>query len=285
MEGKRMTTAIADHAAEVERGERFEFGRNWSRFLRALHPRRIERAEASLEDMLGPGSLAGRSFLDVGCGSGLFSLAAHRLGARVHSFDYDPESVACAAELRRRYAPGGAWHVEPGSALDARYIESLGEFDVVYAWGVLHHTGRMWDALACVTRAVAPGGRLFLAIYNACGEESERWRRRKKRYCELPRAVQPVYAAAAVLPYELKAAGRALLDGRPGDYVRSWTRYEQCRGMSRWRDVVDWVGGYPYDVASIDDIVDFYHERGFAPERVVPTGGLGCNEFVFRRQP
>src|SRR5215510_1899574 len=105
---------------EVARGERFEFGKNWRRFLEGVRDEQIVTAESSLKRMLGVDSLAGLSFLDIGSGSGLFSLAARRLGARVHSFDYDPQSVACAAELRHRYFPGdGGWVVEKGSALDA----------------------------------------------------------------------------------------------------------------------------------------------------------------------
>ena len=136
------------HAGEVSRGERFEFGKNWSRFLSLLNDERIAAAQNSLKHMLGVEDLRGKSFLDIGSGSGLFSLVARRLGARVHSFDYDPHSVACTKELRRRYFPGDAeWTVEGGSALDADYLKSLGEFDVVYSWGVLHHTGQMWQAL------------------------------------------------------------------------------------------------------------------------------------------
>ncbi|HEX8686718.1 MAG TPA: 50S ribosomal protein L11 methyltransferase, partial [Pyrinomonadaceae bacterium] len=122
---------MSAHAIEVSRGERFEFGENWSRFLAVLDDERIGKAEESLRAMLEVESLAGRSFLDIGSGSGLFSLAARRLGARVHSFDYDPRSVACARELRRRYFPEDpAWVVEEGSALDADYVRSLGLFDV-----------------------------------------------------------------------------------------------------------------------------------------------------------
>src|SRR6185295_10447431 len=102
----------------------------------------------SLLTMLKERSLEGRRFLDIGSGSGLFSLAARRLGASVHSFDLDPESVRCALELRRRFCPADAdWRIEQASALDRRYLAALGEFDVVYSWGVLHHTGQMRDAL------------------------------------------------------------------------------------------------------------------------------------------
>src|SRR5271154_68122 len=91
---------------EIAAGERFAFGENWRRFLSVLDESRVASAEDSLRSMLEVSDLRGKTFVDVGCGSGLFSLAARRLGARVHSFDYDPQSVACALELRQRYFPG-----------------------------------------------------------------------------------------------------------------------------------------------------------------------------------
>src|SRR5438876_9016826 len=149
---------MSTHAIEIARGERFEFGKNWSRFLILLDEPRIVRAEQSLKQMLEIENLEGRSFLDIGSGSGLFSLAARRLGARVHSFDYDPHSVACTKELRRRYFNNDPdWRIEEGSALDADYIKSVGPFDVVYSWGVLHHTGAMWTALDNAQLPVAAG--------------------------------------------------------------------------------------------------------------------------------
>src|SRR5229473_3051952 len=124
------------HSGEILGGERFAFGENWARFLALLDDQRIKDAEESLQSKLGVENLAGKSFLDVGSGSGLFSLAARRLGARVHSFDYDPRSVACTGELKRRYFPDdGRWVVETGSALDADYLRSIGKFDIVYSWG------------------------------------------------------------------------------------------------------------------------------------------------------
>jgi 2-polyprenyl-3-methyl-5-hydroxy-6-metoxy-1,4-benzoquinol methylase len=175
---------MSAHAQELSRGERFQFGANWARFLELLNDDRIAQAERSLRSMLGVEDLNGKTFLDVGSGSGLFSLAARRLGAKVHSFDYDPQSVACTRELKRRYFDNDAqWLVEEASALDPAYLSTLGTFDIVYSWGVLHHTGAMWQALGNVEPLVAQPGRLFIAIYNDQGRASVMWARIKRLYC------------------------------------------------------------------------------------------------------
>src|SRR5258705_7601189 len=233
---------LTGHAAETASGQRFEFGKNWSRFLALLDDTRIHEAEESLKQMLALESLGGLSFVDVGSGSGLFSLAARRLGARVHSFDYDPNSVACTAELKRRYFPSdAAWIVQEASVLDSNYLSSLGTFDVVYSWGVLHHTGQMWQALENVNKLVASEGKLFIALYNDTGSQSSRWKWIKKTYCGLPGFLKSPFAVLVTAPQETKSFLRSVATLRLGDYIRSWTKYDEHRGMNRWRDVIDWV--------------------------------------------
>jgi len=267
---------------EIAAGQRFAFGENWQRFLGILDEDRIGRAEESLRGMLQVSDLAGQSFLDIGCGSGLFSLAARRMGARVYSFDYDAQSVACARELRQRYFPQDSdWLIDEGSALDAAYLSGLGRFDVVYSWGVLHHTGAMWSALDNAARLVAPRGKLFIAIYNDQGKISHRWRAIKRTYNRLPGNLRFLVTVPVLVHLYWRRTLKDFLRLRP---FETWRNEGRERGMSPWRDLIDWVGGYPFEVAKPEAILDFHLRRGFTLTRMVTCGGsLGCNEFVFVR--
>lgn len=276
---------MSAHAIEISRGDRFKFGDNWSRFLALVDDERIRNAEESLMSMLEVDDLHGKRFIDIGSGSGLFSLAARRLGAEVHSLDYDPQSVACTAALRAQFfANDESWRVEEGSALDVDYLQSLGKFDVVYSWGVLHHTGQMWLAMENAQGLVAQGGKLFIALYNDTGSQSTRWRRIKLTYNKLPSLLRVPFAVLVSAPAELKSIVKAVVCLRPKEYLDSWRGYRSRRGMSRWRDIIDWVGGYPYEVATPDDVFEFCKSRGFVLTRLnAGRVGLGCNQFVFEK--
>jgi len=277
------SNTLADsYDIEVRSGKRFAFGENWARFLTQLDDARVREAERSLQQLLGISDLANKRFADIGSGSGLFSLAARRLGADVVSIDYDPDSVACTTELKKRYFPDDPrWTVERGSALDNSYLQSLGRFDVVYSWGVLHHTGAMWDALANVASLVSPDGLLCVSIYNDQGRGSVRWLKVKQLYNRLPSGLRFV----VLLPAALRLWGPTFVrDALRGNPRATWSRYYRDRGMSPWRDVVDWVGGYPFEVATPEEVFDFYRARGFDLIGMSTCGGgLGCNEFLFRR--
>ncbi|MGQ0643801.1 MAG: class I SAM-dependent methyltransferase [Gemmatimonadaceae bacterium] len=270
------------HTAQVQAGERFEFGKNWRRFLRTVDESRVEYATLALADLLQSSDLHGLSFLDVGSGSGLSSLAANRLGARVTSFDYDPESVAASEELKRRFHDGAQpWVTGAGSVLDTAFLQSLGTFDIVYSWGVLHHTGQMYRALDNVLQCVRPGGLIAIAIYNDQGAWSRRWARVKQVYCgsEVGKAL----ALGAVVPYWV---GRGLVSDmlRLRNPTARYREYRQRRGMSVLHDWIDWLGGWPFEVAKPEDIFRWFRERDYSLVNLTTAGGtMGCNEFVFRR--
>ena len=262
---------------------RFDFGENWAAFLRQLDDERIAEAEKSVQSLLGYQRLDGLRFLDIGSGSGLFSLAARRLGARVHSFDYDAACVDCTSRLRARYAPEDSdWRIERGSALDAEFLGRLGAFDVVYSWGVLHHTGAMHQALELASARVAPGGLAVFALY------------RKTRLCRAWAVEKRWYAAAS--PAAQRFA-RAIFIGlmrfaylvSRRDFNAYVENYQNARGMDFHHDVHDWLGGYPYESIRPTEFAALMSKLGFEHVRSVTrpysTGlfGSGCDEFVYRR--
>lgn len=256
---------------------RFKFGENWSNYARTIGETELEAATASLARLLPAGLVPrGRSFLDIGCGSGLHAVAAARLGFEpIVCTDYDPLSVATTEGTARRFGVEQRLRALRDDILDSR-LE--GRFDVVYSWGVLHHTGDMWRAVDNAAALVAPGGCLILGLYlrtRFCGA----WRRIKRFYCAAPPAGQRVMAHA----YH---AAKSLRQVAGGSYFRD---YRSERGMNRFYDSVDWLGGYPYESASADEVearlaAEFTLAKSFSTTPALGIFGSGCAEYTFLRR-
>ena len=270
---------MSSFEAEVKKGERFEFGKNWQRFLSALTDERIRIAETSIKKMIGTNNLSGTTLLDIGSGSGLFSLAARNLGANVHSFDYDPTCVACTRELRSRYFPNDPnWSIEEGSVLDEMFVQSLGSFDIVYAWGVLHHTGNMWSAVEKACSLVKRNGVLFIAIYNDQGKKSSFWKNVKRLYCS--GILGKTIASCIFIPYFFSITLVSCVLKRENLFAG----YRKNRGMTITHDWFDWLGGFPFEVATADEVLQIVQEKGYRLRNIKATNGIGNNQFVFVRE-
>jgi 2-polyprenyl-6-hydroxyphenyl methylase/3-demethylubiquinone-9 3-methyltransferase len=262
----------------------FSFGRNWQDYVaRYLTPQREAMALRSLQQFLGKEDLRGLSFLDIGCGSGLFSFAAHRMGAaRIVSLDVDPFSVRCTEALRERASSPAPWEVLHGSILDQEFLKQLQPADLVYAWGSLHHTGNMWQAIRNAAALVKPGGLFFISIYNRVeGRGSSLyWLRVKKLYNRSSAPAKRLLEFAYFLRYCF--VPQVIRLRSPWRYMRE---YGQGRGMDYWVDVRDWLGGFPYEFASVDEVFRFcFEELGMDLVKLNSTSTTGCNEFLFRKR-
>ena len=252
--------------------------------MKTLTDEKIEEAKKSLVEFLGGmDRIKNKTFVDIGCGSGLFSLVAIKLGAsKVVSVDVDDFSMACVRHLREKENNPESWKIKKGSALDKNFINSLGQFDSVYSWGVLHHTGEMYKAFDNVKNLIKPDGYFYLAIYNKntkCKLEgtSEFWLKAKKIYNESSNVVKKIM--------ELIYSGYFILGllanfKNPISYIKN---YQTTRGMNFFTDIKDWLGGYPYEYASVQEIKDYFKKYNLLCEKNTEVRSIGCNEYLFRK--
>ena len=167
---------------------------------------------------------------------------------------------------------------------DDNFTKELGQFDLVYSWGVLHHTGKMYEAIDNAIKLVAKDGEFYISIYNDQGFASRIWTKIKKVYCNSPKVLKFILLIIVGMYFESRSFIRRLLSFQNPLPFAEWKKRKTERGMSIWIDLIDWVGGYPFEVARPEEIFDFFVERDFQLKKLVTcAGGLGCNCFLFAK--
>ncbi|MFN4280903.1 class I SAM-dependent methyltransferase [Thermosynechococcus sp.] len=273
-----MTEDVTSQAAH------FAFGKNWADYATKISEQQINKAEKGLERLLGRDAIRYRRFLDIGCGSGIHTLAALRLGvSEALAVDIDPDSVATTQALLEQWAPSTNWHTQTISVFDLKPSE-VGTFDIVYSWGVLHHTGDMKRAICRASEMVKEGGLFAFALYRRTLFDLF-WKWEKRWYSTAsPKAqdlARNVYTA--LFRFRFWTKGRSFKE-----YV---TSYSQNRGMVYENDVHDWLGGWPYETISPSEVEKVMHQLGFTlvraftkEERWIGILGNGCDEYVYQRR-
>lgn len=255
----------------------FSFGKNWISYLKSMPQQAIDDAQRDIERMLGRDFVRGKRVIDVGSGSGIHSLAFHKLGAKsVASFDVDPFSVEATRSLWRSAGEPETWTVGRGSILDEAWLQGVGRFDLVYSWGVLHHTGAMWRAVDNAARLVEPAGRLWIALYMSGGLYPTHLalKQRYNRASDLEKRLIEAKEIARLMYGEARRLRNPL----------GWNK-TTTRGMNTYHDIVDWLGGLPYEVASPDEVVVRLRSKGFIAERIMTLGEGSCGSYVFTLDP
>ena len=254
----------------------FSFGQNWLDYLKTVGNTEIEKAIKDILEYLDEETVKKSRILDIGSGSGIHSSAFYKLGAKeVRSFDYDEYSVEATKYMHKLCESPVNWKVGRGSILDSEFVESLGKFDIVYSWGVLHHTGNMWEAIKNAMKLVSPGGKLWITLY-VKGPNYQTHLSLKKRYNNATETGKKWIIRKYILRLMLH---RLLHFKNPF----TWNEKRE-RGMNVYHDIIDWLGGLPYEVASPDEVLRFGRQNGMIMERIriVPEGG--CNYYLFSNQ-
>jgi len=259
----------------------YEFGKNWRDYLKKMGKEGLEGSKKSLKIFLGIKNLGGKTFLDMGCGSGLSSLAACELGAKVYSFDIDEDSVECARYLHETKNKPKNWVITTGSVLDEKFVNSLPTSNIVYSWGVLHHTGNMYKAIKLSSSKVKKNGLFYIAIYNKTKGlfGSKFWKGFKKFYSSSGFLVREFFN---FIYFVLFCFSRIFTLRNPFKEIKNYSK-NNTRGMNWFTDVKDWLGGYPYEYATADEITKFCENLGFELVNLKQVKNLACNEFLFKK--
>lgn len=256
----------------------FSFGQNWLEYNQNwLTEEKLNQAKEHFDKLCGGIDFTNKKFLDVGFGQGLTLFLASQKQAQCQGIDIDPKNITAfevakkkLGSVEKNLAP---IQVQVASILDAQFVTQNHEaFDIVYAWGSLHHTGQMYPALKNCLSLLKPGGYFVCAIYNRHWS-SGTWHWIKKNYNRSPHWLKKLAIGLLIPPI----------------FLAKWlvtfkNPLKMKRGMSFYYDVIDWVGGYPYEYASAEEMFAFFKKNSLKKIRWqkanVPTG---CHEYVFQK--
>ena len=260
---------------ELESGSRFAFGKNWKDFLSTVTESELNKAATDIKTWLNTNDLTGKRVIDIGSGSGIHSYVFYSMGANeLVSFDYDDDSVEATKKVWENSGSPSNWKVMQGSILDREFVKSLGVFDIVYSWGVLHHTGEMWKAIENAISLITPGGIFWISIYQK-GPGYTKALKLKKKYNK-----SSVFGKKIMIYSRIgrMMAGRILRGRNPFKWNQRTTR-----GMNVYNDLVDWLGGLPYEVASTEEITKFCTTKGLELKEILARPEGACSIYLFSK--
>lgn len=253
----------------------FSFGENWKDYVGTIDNDDITSANEDITDWLSENEITDKDIIDIGCGSGIHSYCFYKHGAnKLVSVDADPRSVEATSLLRDRAEQPSNWTVSVGSILDDSLLENLGKFDVVYSWGVLHHTGEMWQAIENASTLAKPGGLFWISLYSK-GPGYPKDLAIKQKYNKLSNVGKKIFIARKIVKIMWKRL-------KKGKNPITWNE-KVGRGMHKYHDIIDWYGGLPYEVASKDEIESFLDKRNFNLVRAQETKERTCSVYLFKK--
>jgi len=256
--------------------KKFSFGENWKNYLKIVTDKKIEAVKADLEKWLGKEYISNKTIIDIGCGSGVHSLGFYLLGAKeILSIDIDPHSVSATKSLWEKHGKPDNWKIKKESVLDSDFISRycVKHFDLVYSWGVLHHTGDMWKAMENATKFLTKGSYFWVALYDK-GPRYNKDLALKKKYNRSSNFGKWIIEKRYIFKMYMKSLINRDYKKLGGIFLRR--NDYNLRGMDKKHDLKDWLGGLPYEVASLEEIIAFARERQLVLEKI-SVGSEGAN--------